>query len=315
MLETTEQEQPKTELSPELPEICNYEGSGYRTDFWEGKGRDYEDAVERVALRRLLPRSGARYIEFGAGFGRLIDMAAAYNQVVVFDYSRSLLQQAQERLGMSERFLYVAADLNHLPFAPNSFDVAAMIRVMHHMPHPQHVLAEIRATLTPQARFILEFANKLNLKAILRYLVGAQEWNPFDPAPVEFVKLNFDFHPEQMRAWLDEAGFRPEQTLAVSWLRAGFLKRRLPLNALRGIDSLLQYLGPVLPLAPSVFIKNRTTSTEVAQPVVPADRLFVNPMHKESVLVREGDVMRCPQTGMRWAVRDGIYDFKEPIGE
>ena len=35
--------------------VCNYEGSNYRTDFWEGQGREYEDGVERVALRALLP--------------------------------------------------------------------------------------------------------------------------------------------------------------------------------------------------------------------------------------------------------------------
>ena len=29
--------------------ICDYEGSAYRTEFW-GQGREYEDAVERVAF-------------------------------------------------------------------------------------------------------------------------------------------------------------------------------------------------------------------------------------------------------------------------
>ncbi len=40
------------------PPICDYEGSNYRTEFWEKRGRDYEDRVERIALRRLLPRRG-----------------------------------------------------------------------------------------------------------------------------------------------------------------------------------------------------------------------------------------------------------------
>ena len=40
------------------PPICDYEGSNYRTEFWEGKGRNYEDQVERIALRRLLPKHG-----------------------------------------------------------------------------------------------------------------------------------------------------------------------------------------------------------------------------------------------------------------
>jgi len=61
MLETKEQP------TPELPEICDYEGSGYRTDFWEGKGRDYEDAVERIALRRLLPAPANAILSLGRG--------------------------------------------------------------------------------------------------------------------------------------------------------------------------------------------------------------------------------------------------------
>ena len=64
------------------PRICDYEGSNYRTEFWEGKDRDYEDRVERVALRRLLPASGRRLLEIGAGFGRLTNEYAAFDQVV-----------------------------------------------------------------------------------------------------------------------------------------------------------------------------------------------------------------------------------------
>ena len=66
-----------------MPEsrICDYEGSNYRTEFWEGKDRDYEDRVERVALRRMLPPQGRRLLEIGAGFGRLTDEYAAFDQV------------------------------------------------------------------------------------------------------------------------------------------------------------------------------------------------------------------------------------------
>src|SRR5215468_10881846 len=87
--------------TPERPSICDYEGSNYRTEFWEGKQRDYEDGAERVALRRLLPHDGRRLLEVGAGFGRLTNEYAAYDQVVLLDYSLSQLQYAQEHLGTS----------------------------------------------------------------------------------------------------------------------------------------------------------------------------------------------------------------------
>ncbi len=87
--------------APELPPVCDYEGSDYRARFWEDGGRDYEDRVERVALRRLLPPAGDTLIEVGAGFGRLADEYRGYKRVVLFDYSRTLLREAQEILGMT----------------------------------------------------------------------------------------------------------------------------------------------------------------------------------------------------------------------
>ena len=71
------------------PKICDYEGSAYRTDFWEGRGRAYEDQVERLALRRLLPKSGHRLLEVGAGFGRLTEEWHGFQQAVLLDYSFS----------------------------------------------------------------------------------------------------------------------------------------------------------------------------------------------------------------------------------
>ena len=127
--------------------ICNYEGTDYHRDFWEGQGRDYEDLAERIALRRLLPRAGRRVIDLGAGFGRLAEFYAGYEQVVLLDYSQSLLRQAQARLGRDGRILYVTANLYALPFANGAFDTAMMVRVVHHVEDVPAALSEIYETL------------------------------------------------------------------------------------------------------------------------------------------------------------------------
>ena len=93
----------------ETPPVCDYEGSDYRTRFWEGQGRTYEDQVERVALNRLMPSTGSTLIEIGAGFGRLADEYKGYDKVVLFDYSRSLLKEAQDHLGKNGRFPHMSA--------------------------------------------------------------------------------------------------------------------------------------------------------------------------------------------------------------
>ena len=59
--------------TPDQPRICNYEGSDYRTRFWGNQRRNYEDRVERIALRRLMLPTGQTLIDIGAGFGRLAD--------------------------------------------------------------------------------------------------------------------------------------------------------------------------------------------------------------------------------------------------
>jgi SAM-dependent methyltransferase/predicted RNA-binding Zn-ribbon protein involved in translation (DUF1610 family) len=293
------------------PAICDYEGSNYRTDFWEGKGREYEDAVERIALRALLPPAGQRYVDFGAGFGRLINEAGRYDQVVLVDYSRTLLAEAQARLGRSERYLYVAADVYNLPFVANAFDVAIMCRVIHHLADAPAALRQIRHSLTPGATFVLEFANKCNLKAIARYVLRRQNWNPFTPEPVEFVKLNFDFHPAYIRQALQEAGFVPGPRCNVSMLRLGLFKTLLPLGVMLALERLIQPTGSLLPVSPSIFVRNVVPGSR--SQVAATESLFKCPACGSADLQRDGEVLVCRANGERWAIRDGIYDFKEPL--
>ena len=120
----------------DTPPVCDYEGSDYRTRFWEGQGRSYEDQVERVALRRLMPPAGQTLIEIGAGFGRLADEYRGYRQVVLFDYSRSLLREAQTQLPQlaapDTEFIFVAGNWYKMPFVAGLFDTMVQVRTLHH---------------------------------------------------------------------------------------------------------------------------------------------------------------------------------------
>src|SRR4030042_6237062 len=117
----------------DLPPVIDYEGSDYQFSFWDRGSRAYEDQVEAIALKRLLPASGKLMLELGAGAGRNTPRYHNFERVVLLDYSLSQLQQAQQRLGKSERFLYVAANIYRLPFVPALFDAATMIRTLHHL--------------------------------------------------------------------------------------------------------------------------------------------------------------------------------------
>lgn len=296
------------------PPVCDYEGSDYQTSFWDQGGRAYEDKAEEIALRRMLPTHGKLLLELGAGAGRNTPRYTGYGRILLLDYSRTQLQQARAKLGDSPRYTYVAADIYRLPFIDALFDGATMIRTLHHMADAPKALAQVRRVLAPQATFILEFANKLNLKAILRYALGRQNWSPFDPAPVEFVKLNFNFHPAAIRQWLQELGFHPEKTLTVSHFRIGLLKRLLPAGFLAAVDGLFQPSGAWFQVTPSVFVK-ATLAATAPENSVPENSLdwFQCPACGTHPLNDQGDHLSCPGCRQKWAFRDGIYDFREPL--
>jgi SAM-dependent methyltransferase len=303
---------------PDRPSICDYEGSNYRTEFWENQGRDYEDKAERVALRRLMPRRGKRVLEIGAGFGRLSsEYLAAYDQVVLLDYSFSQLEYAREQLGSSDKFVYVAADAYALPFKAAQFDGVSMVRTIHHMQNVQLAVRQVARVLTDEGVFLLEHANKQNLKAILRYALKRQTWSPYGREPYEFVELNYVFHPQFMMDALTQHGFVVEQRIPLSWFRAGILKQVVPTGVLVGLDTALQHTGFLV--TPSIFVRSHKkpsggpTSSSIDVHADP-DSMFVCP-ESGGPLTREGDVLYSAKSGLRWAVRDGIYDFKVPLNE
>ena len=289
------------------PPICDYEDSDYQTTFWDEGGRAYEDRAEAVALRRLLPPSGKLMLEIGAGAGRNTPRYQGFEHVVLMDYSLTQMQQAQSRLGKSERYTYVAADVYSLPFVDGLFDGATMIRVLHHIAEPLLALHQIRRVIQPEGTFILEFASKQNLKAILRYWLRRQDWSPFTLDSVEFVPLNFDFHPKAVRGWLKDADFDLQRQLTVSHFRIGFLKKIVPTQLLVALDSMAQLTGDWWQLTPSVFTK----SIAVGETVPEKPGAFFRCPACGHDLPRAGeDALHCEGCGKVWPIVDGIYDFR-----
>jgi SAM-dependent methyltransferase len=333
------------------PPVCDYTDSDYQASFWDSGGRAYEDRCEAIALKRLLPKSGGLLLELGAGAGRNTPRYAGFERVVLLDYSRTQLEQAQARLGNSDRTIYVAADVYRLPFVDGLFDAATMIRTLHHMADAPKALRQVSNVLQPGATFILEYANKQNLKAILRYALRRQDWNPFTLEPVEFAKLNFDFHPQAVRGWLTDVGFAIQKTLTVSHFRLGLLKRLVPTSILAGMDSLFQWTGALFQLTPSVFVRCRAVGRDSIPPRVGRNSIpprvgrnacpacasaagtgersrspippsigqngilsyFKCPECGHAPLDEKKGYLACPSCKRKWAVRGGIYDFRETI--
>ncbi|MBP8000314.1 MAG: class I SAM-dependent methyltransferase [Chloroflexi bacterium] len=297
-------------MQADTPPVCDYEGSDYRTRFWEGQGRSYEDQVERIALRRLMPATGSTLLEIGAGYGRLADEYRGYERVVLFDYSRSLLREAQGHLKNDPRFLFVAGNWYKMPFVAGLFETLVQIRTIHHAADVPALMAQLARIARPHGQYILEFANKKNLKAIFRYLLRRQNWSPFTPEPIEFATLNFDFQTNWIRQQLSQAGFKPGQMLTTSHYRIPLLKKIIPMSLLVQLDSLAQWTGNWWQLSPSVFVYNQHPQTSAA--AVP-HQFFACPECQTSLAESSTDRLLCTGCGRAWAIRDGLYDFKEPV--
>ena len=291
------------------PPICDYEGSDYQTSFWDDNNRAYEDQAEAIALKRLLPPGGSILLEIGAGAGRNTPRYQGFKKIVLMDYSLTQIQQAQEKLGRNPRYTFVAGDVYRLPFVNGLFDCATMIRVLHHIADPTLALNQVSRVMDSSGVFILEYANKKNLKAILRYLARVQDWNPFTLDAVEFAPLNFNFHPAAVQTWLRGANFTLQKQLTVSHFRINILKKLLPTKLLVGLDSISQFTGKWWQLTPSVFTMS-TADERLPSLTTNSDAFFRCPSCERDLTGSSESQMICSGCGVEWPIIDGIYDFR-----
>ncbi len=300
-----------------MTRICDYEGSRYRADFWEGQNRAYEDGVERIAMQKLLPPNGKRLIEIGAGFGRLADLYAGYEEIILTDYARTQLEQAQDYLRDTRRFTFVVADVYNMPFVDNLFDALTMVRVMHHLANVPDALTELQRIIAPQGTAVIEHASKLHIKALLRRLFRQQDWSPFDQEPLEFVELNFDFHPAWMRQKFQEAGLHITDIRTLSYYRLDSLKRIVPTSWLVALDRLTQPTGKWFQLSPSIFLQAQAKKASDPSPTdffrCPTCHSAKFSRQKSQIEGAESEVLICTACHHGWSFRNNIYDFKTPV--
>lgn len=237
--------------------LATYEDLGYRDVFWAA--RSYEDACDRIALRALLPSTGARLIEVGAGFGRLAGEYAGHDRVVLLDSSEVHVAAARETLRGDPRYDVRLGDALALPFPHATFDVAVCVRVLHHFDDPRPLIVEIGRVVRPGGVLVLEYANKRNLKSIARRWLRRQNWSPFAPGSVAYKPHHYDHSPVSVRRALRIAGFSVERIRAASLFRVPGLSRRVSPTLLARFEAILQEpLGSLTP-GPSVFLLARKT--------------------------------------------------------
>lgn len=125
--------------------------------------------------------------------------------------------------------------------------------------------------------------------------------------PGDLTLLNFDFHPDWMRARWGDAGFRCEARRALSLFRLPALKRAMGAARLARWDGALQGPASLYPLSPSVMVRLRHAGDAPPFAMYP---LFRCPNCDNTALEDADGELYCPACGRRWRKEGEIFDFK-----
>lgn len=247
--------QPKTKRKADQYDDPSYNYMKY----WEG--REYENAAEEMAIKRLLKGKHFKHaVDVGGGYGRLCLLLERYADKV------TLAEPSQQQLDLAEEFLQGHDTIDRkllsaedLKFKDGAVDLVTMIRVMHHLPDPNPELAEIARVLSKDGWAIVEVANYAHARNRLKHLLKGKKL-PQDPVDIRSAKnlrkeeIPFVNHnPETVIKQLAHAGLRVEKVLSVSNLRSPGLKKVLPRKLMLTVESVLQPTLSAAYFGPSVF--------------------------------------------------------------
>ncbi len=238
--------------------ISDYNGYDYKKIFWEDADRKYEDAADRMAIRRLLPVKMDQFVDIAGGYGRLAEeYLPRANTATLFDYSKTELAQAKQLYG--DRLKTKAGDIYDLPFKDNSFDALMMVRATHHFKDMQKVSDELYRVLKPGGVAVIEVANKRTLPRIVRYWTGKSKANPFSLEPVNLQEIDHDgfynYHPKYIESIFRKSGFAIDEVLSVSNFRSAKLKKVFGTQNLIRFEKGAQKLLAPVRFAPSIYYK------------------------------------------------------------
>lgn len=227
--------------------------------YWDG--RDYENAAEELAIKRLLKdKKFKKAVDVGGGYGRLALLLENYaDKVVLTDPSQQQLDIAKDFLKGHKEVERKIMQADDMPFKDGEIDLLTMIRVMHHLPDPTAELAEIARVLSSDGRAIIEVANYDHFVNRLKHYARGKRL-PKEPVDIRSAANRNDseiafvnHNPKTVQKQLETAGLRVEKVLSVSNLRSQRLKKLMPKSAMLAVEKVLQYPLSKAYFGPSVF--------------------------------------------------------------
>ena len=215
--------------------------------------KGYIDLCDRLALRRLLPKHGGKFVDVCCGYGRLTnEYLGRYKEVFLFDCAPNLLSQAKNAYGGLVNI--VQGSVYKMPFTAGEFDALIMVRAAHHLTDLNAAVGELARILKNNGAAVIEIANKHNFFEILCWLCGRSKLKPFTVEPERKHKEAFFwFHPRYAERIFMNNGLYVKKTLAVSGLRSHAFQIFFWEALLCAVECFLQYTIGRLKWSASVF--------------------------------------------------------------
>lgn len=235
--------------------------------YW--RSREYEHKSEIIALKDLLSKIPKikNLLDVGAGYGRLTPFYLyRCKKITLSDPSARLLSLARKKYQNDyPHSRYLQSKLENLPskLKSGSFDTIILIRVLHHLSDIDRSFKIIYQLLAERGYFILEFANKRHIKALLSEFLKGNTTFLLDIFPKDLRnKRNIrrktlpflNYHPDHIKKLLNNSGFEILEKRSVSNFRSSFFKKFFPLDTLLKLEQLLQVLLARYNYGPSLFL-------------------------------------------------------------
>jgi 2-polyprenyl-3-methyl-5-hydroxy-6-metoxy-1,4-benzoquinol methylase len=197
--------------------------------------REYFDEVEarKYFVESHIPGfadferwKGKKVLEIGCGIGTdTINFARHGAQVTAVDLTEKSLDIARERakvFGLQDRIRFIQANAEKLSdYVPmETYDLVYSFGVIHHTPHPEHVLQEIRKYLGPQSQIRIMVYNRWSWKVLwILFGYGKGQFWKLDRLIAEHSEaqtgcpVTYSYSRRDGRRLLEQNGFRVTKTM------------------------------------------------------------------------------------------------------
>lgn len=161
-----------------------------------------EEEVEAAIRKILAPHPLGRLLDIGTGTGRMIELLGpGAERAIGVDRSPAMLRLARSKLdeNTTVRIDWRQGDLYALPLPAASVDTAIMHQVLRYAQHPGAAIDEAGRVLTPGGRLLIVDFITHDHKELREQ--AAHAW--------------LGFSNENMRRWLEDAGFENIHTVTL----------------------------------------------------------------------------------------------------